>query len=190
MHLPLSLLLLITPFLSPSSATTAQKQPKPLTGRFLHLTDIHPDSFYSYNSSVSAACHWDKINPKRSDRAGWWGTGSSSVHSIFRYPALLHCRSDAHASRDCDTPSTLLTSLFSFLEPLKGEIDFVVWTGDNARHDIDSKVPRSLPEIMRLNKELAVRVRETLGKSVPIVASVGNNGQSLRLFWFACGVES
>ncbi|KAL8287125.1 hypothetical protein RQP46_003577 [Phenoliferia psychrophenolica] len=69
----------------------------------------------------------------------------------------------------------LINATFDWLEAnFKGEVDFVVWTGDNARHDIDSRVPRSLPEIFDLNRYIAARIRQAFGK-VPVVASIGNN---------------
>lgn len=43
--------------------------------------------------------------------------------------------------------------------------------------DIDTRFPRSLPEIYRLNRYVAERIRRTFGK-VPVVTSFGNNGQS------------
>jgi hypothetical protein len=61
----------------------------PLRGRFLHLTDIHPDPYYVTNASVSAACHWMAPHDDP-HRAGYWGTpvrfacslsGVSSSHS-------------------------------------------------------------------------------------------------------------
>lgn len=43
-----------------------------LTGRFVHLTDLHPDTNYVFNSSVAQSCHGDEA--KKGERAGWWGT--------------------------------------------------------------------------------------------------------------------
>ena len=80
---------------------------------------------------------------------------------------------------DCDAPLTLINATFDWLEAnFKDEVDFVVWTGDNARHDIDSRVPRSLPEIFELNRYVASRIRSAFGK-VPVVTSIGNNGAPL-----------
>ncbi|ORY83472.1 Metallo-dependent phosphatase-like protein [Leucosporidium creatinivorum] len=124
-----------------------------LQGRFIHLTDMHPDTFYRYNSSESSACHGGGKDDDSEDRAGYWGTSVS----------------------DCDAPLTLINATFDWLEEhYKGKVDFVVWTGDNARHDIDTRFPRSLPEILRLNRYIASRMRKTFGK-VPIVTSIGNN---------------
>lgn len=129
--------------------------PRELTGRFLHLTDIHPDLFYRANSSVSEACHWKDKSDKHGPKAGYWGTKAS----------------------DCDSPATLVDAVFDWLEKhVKDQVDFVVWTGDNARHDIDSRKPRSLKEIMELNKWIGKRMKEVFGH-LPVVSSVGNNGE-------------
>jgi len=56
---------------------------------------------------------------------------------------------------------------------LQDEVDFVVWTGDSARHDIDLAFPRSMPEIFALNKLLSNRIRDIFGKHVPIIPSFG-----------------
>ena len=69
--LSLSLSLVLVLVLSPTASTTA------LTGRFVHLTDLHPDTNYLFNSSVEAACH--SLEPTKGERAGWWGTPVRSV---------------------------------------------------------------------------------------------------------------
>ncbi|KAM0790028.1 hypothetical protein ACM66B_005357 [Microbotryomycetes sp. NB124-2] len=125
--------------------------PKQLHGRFIHLTDMHPDPWYKFNSSEAGACH--SIEPAKGERAGFWGQPVS----------------------DCDAPVTLINATFDWLEAhFKGKVDFVVWTGDNARHDIDTRFPRSLPEILELNRFIAHRIRQTFGH-VPVVTSIGNN---------------
>lgn len=51
-----------------------------LYGRFLHLTDLHPDPFYRFNSSEDGACHGGLGRDEhRGDRAGYWGTSVRSV---------------------------------------------------------------------------------------------------------------
>ncbi|KAK4051052.1 Endopolyphosphatase [Microbotryomycetes sp. JL201] len=125
--------------------------PAQLHGRFIHLTDLHPDPWYKFNSSEAGACH--SHDPAKGERAGYWGQPVS----------------------DCDSPITLINATFDWLEAhFKGKIDFVVWTGDNARHDIDTRYPRSLPEIVNLNRFIARRMRQTFGH-VPVVTSIGNN---------------
>jgi len=56
------------------------------------------------------------------------------------------------------------------------EIDFVVWTGDNARHDSDRKIPRTVKEIYDLNGVIAKEMENIfLKKGVPVIPSLGNN---------------
>jgi endopolyphosphatase len=81
------------------------------------------------------------------------------------------------ASSECDSPLSLINSTFSFLSShFPSSFDYLVWTGDNARHDLDPEVlPRTLEEIVGLNEFVAKAVRRALGEEVTIVASLGNN---------------
>lgn len=55
------------------------------------------------------------------------------------------------------------------------EFDFVLWTGDNARHDNDMQaLPRTWAEIQQLNRVAVGYMKETLG-DLPIIPSIGNN---------------
>lgn len=42
-----------------------------LKGRFLHITDLHPDPHYRWNATLDAGCHWEG---KGKGKAGYWGT--------------------------------------------------------------------------------------------------------------------
>jgi endopolyphosphatase len=69
------------------------------------------------------------------------------------------------------------------------EVDFVIWTGDNARcvphvwssirancrHDIDRSLPRTPQEIFELNTMMVDKMMEVIPKDIPIVPSLGNN---------------
>ena len=70
----------------------------------------------------------------------------------------------------CDAPNSLVSLLPKF--NLTGTPDFVVWTGDNARHDSDPLAPRTASDIYRANVAVASTLR-TLG--VPLIPSIGNN---------------
>ena len=54
---------------------TAQLTKRKLHGRFLHITDLHPDEFYKFNTAVGQFCH--RKAPKKGEdsgeRAGWFG---------------------------------------------------------------------------------------------------------------------
>lgn len=47
--------------------------PRKLQGRFLHVTDLHPDPLYRVGGSVSSGCH-RKRPKKEKNRAGYLGT--------------------------------------------------------------------------------------------------------------------
>ncbi|KAI9286597.1 Metallo-dependent phosphatase-like protein [Umbelopsis sp. AD052] len=149
-------------------APTTYQQPTnglELHGNFLHITDMHPDAWYRIGGLVGSACH-DKPR-KRKDKgkelAGPLGVSQS----------------------DCDAPFGLLEATLDWIgREWKDKIDFVIWTGDNARHDSDSNLPRTRKEIYQLNQRVADLMEKTFGFNpedgpdqhyVPIVPSFGNN---------------
>ncbi|KAL1702321.1 Metallo-dependent phosphatase-like protein [Schizophyllum commune] len=138
------------PLRAPSSSAVQRR----LTGRFLHITDIHPDPYYKPGTSVKKDCHRKKPRKKK-NRSGYYGTAYS----------------------DCDSPLRLANYTLDYLnKEWTDEIDFVIWTGDNARHDNDRKTPRTLDEIYALNRAVAAKMeRVFLRKGIPVVPSLGNN---------------
>ncbi|KAF2234860.1 Endopolyphosphatase [Viridothelium virens] len=137
---------------------------KGLKGRFLHITDFHPDPFYEPYTSTSSdnACH------SGHGPAGYYGAETS----------------------DCDSPLTLVNATFAWIaQHLASEIDFIVWTGDSARHDNDESIPRTESQVIAQNRLLVSHFRTVFGKhngdegdddptndfTVPIVPSIGNN---------------
>ncbi|KAF2993615.1 Endopolyphosphatase [Curvularia kusanoi] len=143
-----------------SSDTRAQSGRK-LTGRFLHITDFHPDPFYKTYSSTSeeAACH------RKRGPAGIYGAETSG----------------------CDSPYSLVNETFRWIKDnVKDDIDFVIWTGDSARHDNDEKHARTQNQIIHQNEFLVHKFAEVFGVSdedrrgindyvIPIVPTFGNN---------------
>jgi endopolyphosphatase len=117
--------------------------------------DFHPDELYRVHTSTeeSVACHRGK------GLAGSYGAEKT----------------------DCDSPFSLVNATFAWIEEnLKDDIDFVIWTGDSARHDSDEENPRHEPEILRTNRFIADKFVETFstpqhGLSIPIVPTFGNN---------------
>jgi endopolyphosphatase len=89
----------------------------------------------------------------------------------------------------CDTPMSLVNATFQWInDNLKDDIDFVIWTGDSARHDNDEDIPRTEHQIVNMNKMAVQKFIEVFGKSdniddpdptndfvVPIVPTFGNN---------------
>ncbi|EGX45005.1 hypothetical protein AOL_s00173g106 [Orbilia oligospora ATCC 24927] len=149
----------------PLVTVTQPEEPikRKLHGRFLHITDVHPDPFYSRNASASKSheCHSDR------GRSGYYGAERS----------------------DCDSPFTLANATFEWIrENLKDKIDFVVWTGDSARHDNDINHPRSESQIYDLNNMVVGMMVDVFKKPIPdnddnpnndliipIIPTLGNN---------------
>ncbi|KXX75376.1 Endopolyphosphatase [Madurella mycetomatis] len=137
-------------------ALAERSAPRKLHGRFLHITDIHPDEFYKVRSSTDqdGACHRGR------GPAGTYGAEAS----------------------DCDSPFTLVNATFDWIAAnLKGEIDFVVWTGDSARHDRDEELPRSQDQVLGTNKWIADKFvnlfadPDSSAMAIPVVPTFGNN---------------
>lgn len=98
------------------SSLAAPTQRAPLNGHFLHLTDIHPDAFYLQGSTVASSCHslsnlTSTVDIPKSE-GGYFGTPDSI----------------------CDTPFSLVNATFDWIDKHLEPVDFVVWTGDNARY--------------------------------------------------------
>ncbi|CCM02492.1 uncharacterized protein FIBRA_04593 [Fibroporia radiculosa] len=143
----------------------AMARPRKLQGRFLHITDIHPDPYYKEDRSEKSACHRKKPK-KATPRSGYYGMPFS----------------------ECDSPFTLTNYTLNFLEnEWAPNIDFVVWTGDSARHDNDRKNPRTTDEIYMLNRVLARKMEDVfLSKGIPVIPTIGNNDIWLHTYIFRC----
>lgn len=84
---------------------------------------------------------------------------------------------------DCDTPYSLINATFKWIAKNVRDVDFVVWTGDSARHDSDEKIPRTQNEVLETNRWIAEKLEEVFsdrddpskGLAVPIVSTFGNN---------------
>ncbi|KAI1435343.1 Endopolyphosphatase [Xylaria sp. CBS 124048] len=137
-----------------AAATAAATSHRRLHGRFLHITDLHPDEYYKPHTSTieNIACH------RGNGIAGAYGAETS----------------------DCDSPLSLVNATLTWVkEHLKDEIDFVVWTGDSARHDSDEKVPRRNKDVLAMNRRIADAFLDAFsdnkGLVVPVVPTFGNN---------------
>ncbi|KAJ9137939.1 Endopolyphosphatase [Pleurostoma richardsiae] len=143
----------------PPPAASARRK---LHGRFLHITDLHPDEFYKIHSSTGeeTACHRG-VGP-----AGTYGAETS----------------------DCDSPFSLINATFDWIAAnVADDIDFVIWTGDSARHDSDEEIPRSPSQVLGTNRWISSKFSEVFanpdaplggpkrGLAVPIVPTLGNN---------------
>ncbi|KAK3810559.1 MAG: Metallo-dependent phosphatase-like protein [Linnemannia gamsii] len=162
----------------PSSATAQPDRQEPydpdksrLVGQFLHITDIHPDEFYMNGGSISTSCHRNTTD--EDDDMRMRGMRKRTTTSMYGSPYSI-----------CDSPFSLANATFDWIDRnLIGSLDFVVWTGDNARHDSDNERPRTQKEIEDLNKAIANKFLETFTpdkddpfeQRIPIVPSIGNN---------------
>ncbi|KAF9315732.1 Endopolyphosphatase [Podila horticola] len=124
--------------------------------------------FYLQGSTVASSCHsppniTDSLLDIQESEGGYYGAPDSI----------------------CDSPFSLVNATFDWIDKnLAPKIDFVVWTGDNARHDSDNTHPRTQDEINILNQRIAQKILDTFGDSddptstrrrVPVVPSIGNN---------------
>ena len=84
----------------------------------------------------------------------------------------------------------MINETFRWIEQeLKDKVDFVVWTGDSARHDNDEKIPRNAEQVVGLNEFMVHKMFEVFGKRkgdqgdedpnhdfvIPVVPNLGNN---------------
>lgn len=119
---------------------------KVIHGRFLHITDLHPDPYYKPGLSIDEQCHS--------------GKGDASKYG----DAIL----------GCDAPLDLVFDTIDWVEKnLKDKIDFIVWTGDNVRHDNDRNFPRYERNIFESNEMISKMMHEKF--DVLPIPSLGNN---------------
>lgn len=105
---------------------TSAKGPRELHGRFLHVTDIHPDPHYVDKASESTACHRKKAKKKK-NKSLYYGTPYSCV--IQRGLVHASCLYLTSSCRECDSPFSLTNFTLDFLKENWGdEIDFVICT--------------------------------------------------------------
>lgn len=133
-------------------------------GRFLHITDIHPDADYVEGSKISQVCH----------------RGHPSSKSSSNYASKY-----GDAMRGCDAPMILMNETLKWIsENLKDKVDFVIWTGDNIRHDNDRRIPRTEFKIFEMNKLVSGKFHDIFHTNhaldprefdVDVIPSLGNN---------------
>jgi endopolyphosphatase len=142
------------------------KKEKLLHGRFLHLTDMHPDELNVIGAAIRKKCH-------------------QKLKKINVNSDISHKFGDALSG--CDAPIDLYQSTLQWIkENLKDHIDFVIWTGDNIRHDNDRENPRTEMDIFDMNERVANDISLTFmdddeedispfDRRVRIIPSLGNN---------------
>lgn len=135
--------------------------------KYLTITDIHPDPHYTPHSSPFNACHMPiatdpqaEKRRKKPDEGDDDSGDESELAGHFGAPTT-----------SCDSPQALVNATFDWIKKeLMGEdvedgkgIDFVIWTGDSARHDNDVQRPRTEKEIMELNEMVVDKMKEVFG---------------------------
>jgi endopolyphosphatase len=119
--------------------------------------DLHPDEFYKVHAATDSesACHR--------------GVGASGKYGA--------------ETSDCDSPHALVNATFKWIaENVKDMVDFVVWTGDSARHDSDEEIPRRADHVLDSNIWMAEKFVTTFGRTddpkelaIPVIPTFGNN---------------
>ncbi|GBB84220.1 hypothetical protein RclHR1_10840005 [Rhizophagus clarus] len=125
-----------------------------LSGKFLHITDIHLDKFYLPNSDPSKFCH--DYSEESKDKSGKFGTPQSK----------------------CDSSYALVNSTFSFLKENFQDIDFIIYTGDSLRHGRDQNLPLTKDYIKWTHKAIINYIMETFDiDKIKFIPTLGNNDE-------------
>lgn len=123
-----------------------------LTGKFLHITDIHIDPKYLEGADPKSFCH--RHGKKRSKESG-------------KYGAL---------GTKCDSPTALVQATFRFLKKEIRDIDFIIYTGDTVRHDRDDDLPRTQSDVINGHKSVMKYFQSAYDThNVPYIPTIGNN---------------
>ncbi|KAI8374173.1 Metallo-dependent phosphatase-like protein [Radiomyces spectabilis] len=129
-------------------------------GYFLHITDFHMDEDYVPGASVRSDCH--------------------------SLPALYHQMKQPKVAgllgapgERCDAPVELIQQTLNWIGREWGDkLDFVIWTGDNARHDWDKKNRRNRKQVYNLNQRATDMMIEAFwrpSRRIPLIPCIGNN---------------
>ncbi|KAI9026496.1 Metallo-dependent phosphatase-like protein [Phycomyces nitens] len=133
--------------------TLSRRQTSGLKGKFLHITDIHLDAYYLEKSDPSNLCH-------RKSK-----TNSNNVSGKF-----------GALGTDCDSPTSLVQASFDFMKQSLSDVDFIIYTGDTARHDRDDALPITDKDILAEHTAVTNYFKETYNiPSIPFIPTIGNN---------------
>ncbi|KAJ3299369.1 Endopolyphosphatase [Borealophlyctis nickersoniae] len=127
-----------------------------LNGKFMFISDIHIDESYLEGSDPATQCHRVNTVDATKNRAGKYG----ALNSI------------------CDTPQGLMDETFQWIKDNHADVDFVIYTGDSARHDRDTKQPRQSSEVLNEHKIIVDKVLQTFDLTkTKFIPTWGNNDQ-------------
>ncbi|KAJ3192211.1 Endopolyphosphatase [Irineochytrium annulatum] len=125
-------------------------------GTFLHVTDVHIDPKYLNGTDPQQSCHRANSTAIEQNTAGFFGTVGSA----------------------CDSPTPLVDATFQFLADNSEtkDADFIIYTGDTARHDRDKKMPRTNDEVLSAHQTLVDYFAKTFDLAkVTVYPTFGNN---------------
>lgn len=81
-----------------------------------------------------------------------------------------------------DAPSILIEHTLDWIKrEWRDKLDFVIWTGDNSRHDWDKTHPRQETKVLELNSQVTKMMSDLFCSSpehpraIPVVPVIGNN---------------
>ncbi|KAF9100465.1 Endopolyphosphatase [Mortierella sp. GBA35] len=149
------------------------------------MTDLHPDEHYLAGAAVSTSCHTILEDSDENDVIGVGRFHPLRAKHLDDPPSApdnttVGGRYGASATI-CDSPMSLISATFDWVDKnVADSIDFVVWTGDNVRHDSDNTFPRTQEQINAMNKVVATKFLKTFpsgpdGQRLPVIPSIGNN---------------
>ncbi|KAI9011990.1 Metallo-dependent phosphatase-like protein [Phycomyces nitens] len=127
-------------------------------GYFLHITDMHIDEGYVSGATVESACH-----------------------KLSRESDVIQVGGPLGApGAKCDSPVRLAQETLDWVaRNWRDKLDFVVWTGDNARHDWDKTRMRKRKDIYAINRQVTDMVKNAFWSPshppLPVVPCLGNN---------------
>ncbi|RUP46689.1 Metallo-dependent phosphatase-like protein [Jimgerdemannia flammicorona] len=150
----------------PHGRVSRGRQTPSWTGKFLHVTDIHIDPSYLNGSNPDKLCHRISDNTTK-NTAGVYGA----------------------LGTDCDSPVTLVEAAFNFMHKKLQDIDFIIYTGDTARHvcidakrrrgqDRDDKLPRTVADVLNSHKTVVDYFYKNFDtKRIKFIPTLGNNDE-------------
>ncbi|KAI7906244.1 Metallo-dependent phosphatase-like protein [Cokeromyces recurvatus] len=127
-------------------------------GYFLQITDFHLDDHYREGATIKSGCH---TLPKK--------------HMYSKQDDEL-CGTMGIPGQRMDAPSILIEHTLDWIRrEWLDKLDFVIWTGDNSRHNWDEKHSRKKKKVYELNKKAADMLTDVFFSAVPVVPVIGNN---------------
>lgn len=132
-------------------------------GYFLQITDTHIDDHYAEGATLKSGCH--TLPTKHKDSVPQKLCGAMGVPGVRM-----------------DAPIVLIEHTLNWIrKEWRDKLDFVIWTGDNSRHDWDITHPRKETKVLELNRKVTEMMTDLFSSSpehprtIPVVPVIGNN---------------